>query len=72
MSHVKIVILILKNCLVIHILCFELNTFKKYDVPRGGGGIFEAFFVWKERNKKERKPNERWEDEYRKLYIAAL
>ena len=54
MSHVKIVILILKNCLVIHILCFELNTFKKYDVPRGGGGGFSKHFLFGKKETKKK------------------
>jgi len=64
MSRVKIVIPILKNCLVNHdrfkrhILCFEL----KNDVlERGFSKRLEAKPTLKKR----------WEEEHRKLYIAA-
>ena len=80
--HVKIVILILKNCLVIcerfksRILCFELNTVEKYNVVER---LFEAvkdesYFhlvavLLKEKKKKKNK--ERYKEENRKLCIHS-
>ena len=68
MRRVKIVISILKNCLVNHdrfkrhILCFELKTVEKYDVlKRGFSKRLEAKATWKKI----------WEDKGQKLYIAA-
>jgi len=68
MRRVKIVILILKNYLVNHdgfirhILCFELETVEKYDgLERGFWKRLETKSTWKKG----------WEDEHRKLYIAA-
>ena len=64
MSRVQIVIPILKNCLVNHdrfkrhILCFEL---KNDALERGFSKGLETKPTWKKR----------WEDERRKLYIAA-
>ena len=68
MRRVKIVIPILKNCLVNHdifkrnILCFELKTVEKYDVlERGFSKRLETKATWKKR----------WEDKHWKLNIAA-
>jgi len=68
MRRVKIVMPILKNCLVNHdrrtrhILCFELKTVEKYDVlERGFSKRLEPKTTWKER----------WEGEQRKFFIAA-
>ena len=54
MRRVKIVIPILKNCLVNHdifkqnILCFELKTVEKYDVlERGFSKRLETKATWK-------------------------
>ena len=83
MRHVKIVILILKNCLVIcerfksRILCFELNTVQKYNPVEW---VFEAvkdesYFhlvavLFKEK-KKKKKTKERYKDENWKLCIYS-
>ena len=80
--RVKIWILILKTCLVIHerlkqhIVCFELNIVEKYDVLKGAFSKqveTKATFTLKSSclGGKKRKTDERWENEYRKLYMAA-
>ena len=68
MRRVKIVIPILKNCLVNHdrfkqhILCLELKTAEKFDVPeRGFSKWLETKTTWKKR----------WEDEHRRLIRTA-
>ena len=70
MRRVKIVIPILKNSLVNHdrfkrhILCIELKTVEKYDVLEKG-------FSKRLETKVTATRKRRWQDEYRKLNIAA-
>ena len=57
-------------------MCFELNIVEKYDVLKGAFSKrveTKVTFTLKSSflGGKKRKTNERWEDEYRKLYMAA-